>query len=317
MRPKENYTSFIAVAFGLTLAIVGAFQIYIMGEPARIEIDEARDKLIAVTGGRSLYNENCALCHGEEGEGVDGPPLNDKTFLNNTSNKRIFSLINSGVPSSVMPAWNQVYGGPFTDQQVNQIVAFVRDWTENAPDRIGIANEGNPVNGIVIFNSTCVVCHGDVGQGTENAPALDDPGRLGQFDDEWYVDTISGGRLAQGMPTWGTVLSSTQIRDLVALLRAWERGETIQLPGPEEKLQEALHSLEHGDDLHTIEHTLQSAAQGASGEVLSAINEAIEAVEAGDLNATEEAVNHALELLGAGLDGDSGEEHDDGDEHSD
>jgi mono/diheme cytochrome c family protein len=84
----------------------------------------------------------------------------------------------------------------------------------------------------VIFNSRCIVCHGESGQGTSLAPTLNDPVKLAQLDDEWYVNTITQGRPAQGMPTWGTVLSPGEIRDVVALLRTWQSGETVQPPSP-------------------------------------------------------------------------------------
>lgn len=311
MRQNESYSAYISVSFILTLAILFSFQLYISREPGRIEADQSREQLIAITAGRSLYFENCAMCHGDQGEGVDAPPLNDKNFLLNTTNDRMFSLIGSGVPSSEMPAWNQVHGGPFTDQQVNQLVAFIREWEQNAPDRQALASIGDPVTGVAIYNSTCIVCHGGNGQGTEIAPRLNDPARLAQFDDEWYTNTISAGRLAQGMPTWGTVLSTTQIRDLVALLRAWERGETVDSPGPAEALNEALHMLEHGD-FEGAEHALQTAAEGASGEVLALINEAIIAAENGDKAATEEIIHHIVDLLGKNLD-----EHEEGSEQDD
>lgn len=311
MRPKENFTPYVVVALIFTIAILSSFQLYISREPGRIETDEARDNLIAVTGGRSLYNENCAMCHGEQGEGVDAPPLNDKTFLTNNFDDRVFSLISSGVPSSEMPAWSQVYGGPFTDQEVSQLVAFIRAWEEDAPDQIAIEMMGDSVDGLIIFNSTCIVCHGENGQGTSLAPILNDPTWLAQFDDDWIFDTISGGRLAQGMPTWGTVLPPSQIRDLIALLRAWENGENVQLPGPEEALAEALHMLDHGD-LHGAEHGLRSAAEAATGELLSLITNAIEAVEAGSQEEAVEAIEQALEILSESTDGHTDDEHDPG-----
>jgi cbb3-type cytochrome c oxidase subunit III len=227
MRPKENHTPLIGTAFGLTLAILVSFQIYIFREPARIAADEARDRAAAVTEGKFLFNTYCTLCHGKQGEGVEAPALNDKQFLINTRDEVIFSVINSGVPGTEMPAWNQVNGGPLTDQQVRQLIAFVRNWEPTAPDRHAEAMQGDPAKGRVIFNSTCFICHGTNGQGTDRAPALNDPVKLAQFDDQWYADTIANGRPAKGMPTWGTVLSPAQIRDLVALLRAWQRGETM------------------------------------------------------------------------------------------
>jgi cbb3-type cytochrome c oxidase subunit III len=232
MRPKESYTRFIIVLIGFILAILMSFQIYIFREPTRIAADEDHDKSMSVSEGKATFNSFCTVCHGEQGEGLTGPALNDKQFLAETIDPRIFSLISSGIPGTQMPAWNQSHGGPFTDQQVSQLVAFIRNWEPTAPDRHAEALRGNPSKGLVIFTSTCVVCHGAGGRGTDRAPALNDALKLAKFDDAWYINTIAAGRLAKGMPTWGTVLSPSQIRDLVALLRAWQRGETVNLPVP-------------------------------------------------------------------------------------
>lgn len=112
MRKTENYSRHLFVSLVLTAAILISFQLYIFREPERIAADEKRDQLIVITEGRALYDENCAMCHGEQGESVDGPPLNDKPFLANTADETIFSLIGSGVPGSEMPAWSQAHGGP-------------------------------------------------------------------------------------------------------------------------------------------------------------------------------------------------------------
>lgn len=295
MRQKENYTPLVAIALGLTLAIVVTFQVYAIREPSRIANDAKREQLVMATEGRSLYEENCAMCHGKDGEGVDGPALNDSNLLTKTADTTIFSVIGSGVPNTEMPAWSQQHGGPFTDQQINQIVTFVRDWEANAPDRQAIAMMGDPVNGLVIFSGTCTICHGESGSGTEIAPALNDSARLSQFDDEWLVETISEGRPSKGIPTWGTVLSPTQVRDLVALLRAWEKGEVVELPGPEVYLHEAIHVLGHGET-ETALHELEEAAEVADGEMLAAIEKAITALKNGDIDAAIEAIEEAESL---------------------
>lgn len=296
MHSDENYTRFYATALVLTLVILSSFQFYIAREPSRIAADEKRDALIAVTAGRALYAENCAMCHGQEGQGVDGPALNDSGFLSDTPDQTIFSLISSGVPGTEMPAWSQGHGGPFTDEQVRQLVAFIRAWEPHAPDRQAKAMVGVAASGLTIYNSTCIVCHGPDGEGTQRAPALNDAERLAQLNDEWYAETISAGRPAQGMPTWGTVLAPEEIRDLVALLRAWERGESVEGLDATEAVAEAMHMMEHGD-LHAAAHALEEGIAGASGEVLSAMQAALEALEAGDVSPAEEAMHSLQEML--------------------
>jgi mono/diheme cytochrome c family protein len=221
MRPKEDYTPFIAAGFILTLAILVSFQVYILREPGRIASVEASDKAIAVEAGQSLFKKNCTLCHGDNGEGDSAPALNDKTFLNTTADDTIFSVISSGIPGTEMPAWNEAYGGPLTDEDVRQLVAFLRAWQPTATDIRSAPPKGDPDRGREIFANVCAVCHGDKGVGTDNAPALNDPQKLKEFDDAWYRDTIAKGRPAQGMPTWGTVLSPQQIADLIAMIDLW------------------------------------------------------------------------------------------------
>ncbi len=227
MRARENYTPFIFVAFGLTLTIFVVFQVYIFREPSRIQEQQAADLTLKIAEGNGLYTENCAACHGENGEGDIGPALNSRQFLNMTSDDAIFHLMRTGVPGTSMPAWGQIFGGPFTDQQVTQLVTFIRAWEPNALDIVPVATAPDPVNGARIYTRTCFVCHGKDGLGTDRAPALNDPQRLNRLDSAWYRSTISFGRPARGMPTWGTVLAPNQINDLVALLDAWRNGETV------------------------------------------------------------------------------------------
>lgn len=227
MRPPENYRPHITAAFGLTLAVLAAFQVYILREPQRIQLDGAADLARAVAAGEQLFSENCASCHGKQGEGGLGPTFNEHDFLASTSDETLFSLTRTGVPGTLMPAWGQNFGGPLTDEHVASLVAFIRAWEPTAPDIEPVVQEPDPVRGATIYGQTCFVCHGENGFGTEFAPALNDPERLRKLDDAWYRSTIAHGRPAKGMPTWGTVLSPMQINDLVAMIGVWRDGKTV------------------------------------------------------------------------------------------
>ncbi len=227
MRPRENYAPFISSALGLTLTILVVFQIYTLGESARIQEQEMADRASTIEAGHDLFVTNCTACHGESGEGSIGPALNSRALLRVTSDEAFFNLIRTGVPGTNMPAWGQTFGGPLTDEQVAQLAAYIRAWEPTAPELISVAASPDPVRGARIYSRTCFICHGRDGQGSERAPALNDPTRLNRLDDAWYRSTIAYGRPARGMPTWGTVLAPDQINDLVALLAAWREGQTV------------------------------------------------------------------------------------------
>jgi mono/diheme cytochrome c family protein len=75
-----------------------------------------------------LYDQNCALCHGRNGEGRVGATL-AKNFPSIRPDLRIKSTIERGIEGSVMPAWAQDYGGPLSATEINDLVAFLLTWS--------------------------------------------------------------------------------------------------------------------------------------------------------------------------------------------
>jgi mono/diheme cytochrome c family protein len=78
--------------------------------------------------GALLYASNCAVCHGQEGEGRIGATL-AKDWPSFRPDLQVKSAIEIGVEGSVMPAWSREHGGPLTDQDINDIVAFILTWS--------------------------------------------------------------------------------------------------------------------------------------------------------------------------------------------
>lgn len=227
MRAKENYFPLVNLAFFFTIAILVLFQLYILNEPTRISAVLAHDNEVAVSAGQTIFKNNCTLCHGDAGQGTPGrPALNDKYFLDSTTDDVIFSVISSGVPNTEMPAWNQAHGGPLTDEDVQNLVALLRSWEPTAQDLHNLPPEGDLTKGRGLYANVCAVCHGANGEGTAQGLALNDAVKLYQFDDSWYRDVINSGRPAKGMPTWGTVLSPQQVSDLIAVIDFWRRRAT-------------------------------------------------------------------------------------------
>lgn len=219
-----NYDSWLGVGLFFSMTILITLGIYGNTEPDRRVATQARFTAERVERGVELYAENCARCHGERGEGSRrlGPALNTAEYLAEASDQSIFDTITDGRPNTSMPAWGQTNGGPFTVEEVKDLTAFIRAWEPASPSVVEVETEADAALGAALFSVTCFGCHGLNGEGTETAPALNDREKLAAFDDAWYRQTIATGRPAQGMPTWGKVLSPAQINDLVAYLRRWE-----------------------------------------------------------------------------------------------
>jgi mono/diheme cytochrome c family protein len=273
VRSKENYRPYIFGSAVLILVTIIVFQIYIWNEPSRIQRDENTDKLAAETAGMDLYVGNCASCHGEIGQGGVGPALNSKELLESTVDEVFFGLTRIGIPGTLMPAWSQDFGGPFTDEQVSQIVAYIRSWEATAPQIGPDEQTPDPVSGAAIYDQTCFICHGENGLGG-SAPALNDAERLQDLDNAWYRGVISRGRPARGMPTWGTVLSPAQINDVVALIAAWREGQNIQAEIPLATfVTNALFAIREFDQPDAVFYlkAAQTLAEGAQSEAIQEI----------------------------------------------
>jgi mono/diheme cytochrome c family protein len=301
MRPRETFVPFMIAGLVLTLAILAAFQLYVLREPARIHAAEAADSAAAVAAGRTLFQDNCMPCHGSDGQGGVGPALNSKGLLTTTSDTTFFGIIRTGVPGSVMPAWGQTYGGPLTDEDVGNLVAFLRSWEPNAPEVTPEVSQPSASRGAAIFVQTCAICHGQNGVGTDRAPALNDPVKLHQFDDAWYHETIAQGRPAKGMPTWGTVLSPQQLDDVVALIAAWRDGETVNPPIPVlDHLLSAMFALQRSDPQDASYH-LELARVQAAGDTAAKVQSLTGLIQQGDLDMAKTQLQDLIDTLQARL----------------
>src|SRR5271163_1661726 len=66
----------------------------------------------------SLYESNCAGCHGRDGRSGAARPLNDPLFLAVIARQTLRDVIANGVARTAMPAFALNAGGTLTDQQI-------------------------------------------------------------------------------------------------------------------------------------------------------------------------------------------------------
>jgi mono/diheme cytochrome c family protein len=268
---EPNYERYIIVGLVLTLLVLAGFSNYWMGESNRLEDAAKHFANERVQHGRRVYSEQCVSCHGPEGEGGMGTALNNKSLLKNTLDEIFYSVIRSGVPSTQMPAWSVDFGGPLTDEDIRDVVAFIRAWEPTAPEIEPAVFEPDSSRGALLFSTTCSICHGDDGKGSDDGPAVNDTLRLVTLDNDWYRGVIANGRPAKGMPTWGTVLNPNQIEDLIALVDDWREGIEVEAAfSVTDLIASAIFSLEDEDPNSAAIHLTRAltVAEGTAAEIL-------------------------------------------------
>jgi len=77
----------------------------------------------AADAGREVYAEQCAQCHGERLVATGSAP--DLTLLRADERGRFDAIVRDG--KGQMPAW----AGMITDEQIDQVWAYVRSRAEN------------------------------------------------------------------------------------------------------------------------------------------------------------------------------------------
>lgn len=200
------------IAFMLTMIILGYAA---LREPERLEHFTGAREGRTIETGANIYINNCATCHGVEAKAEDcfdsagesiacqGLPLNSyflvcgdvperltQTRFEGTKLQFVERTIAAGRSGTVMPAWSGRYGGPFRDDQVQDVAAFVLnfaneefcaqepirfDWPESVDDFLMldtadfVAAPGDAENGAALYTSyACNSCHGNIDEAGSN-----------------------------------------------------------------------------------------------------------------------------------------------------
>ncbi len=88
--------------------------------------------------GAELFLTNCAGCHGPAGEGRGDLARYPALELG----PDVITATRRGVNNSLMPAFAETSGGPLTEAEIGQIVAYVRTWER--PSAMQVAAEASP-----------------------------------------------------------------------------------------------------------------------------------------------------------------------------
>ncbi|HUR50174.1 MAG TPA: c-type cytochrome [Acidimicrobiales bacterium] len=209
-------------------------------------------------GGHNIGNYGCEKCHGPNGQGGaasyvilpgedepdalprkvvwSAPPLDN--VLRRFSDEEVVEIITYGRKNTPMPAWGVDGGGPMNEQQVTDLLAYIKTLQitdEEQAKRVREQMGQYGPDGEGLFEANCARCHTkgfsysepELAGGGAYGPSLIQGVTTRQFPNrEDHVDFVTEGsdfKVAYGergegtgrMPGFGTMLSKEQIEAIV------------------------------------------------------------------------------------------------------
>jgi mono/diheme cytochrome c family protein len=242
-----------------SVAFAAFIAVYWLAEPGRMASTEEEFQQLSIERGEAYFHEgekaveeqiitgvDCARCHGEDGVGGTNLFLDPNTGERRevqvpelrglfaryeepppqhlTTRDFVYFTIERGRPGTDMPTWGNQFGGPLTDQQIDDIVNYLESMQE-------VPEVADDADGAAIFAQFCSPCHGGSGVGG-SAPAMVGGTEVQQFPEiadhiafvtEGSQSGVPYGTSGQGtgaMPGWGTQLTEEQIRAVVEYERS-------------------------------------------------------------------------------------------------
>ena len=119
----------------------------------------------AIAEGLRVYTQQCALCHGPQGDTIDGIDLRRGVFRTATSDDDLRAIVTGGAAEGRMPAM------ALRDEELSGVIAYIRAGFDPSGIAIKI---GDPERGKVLFEGKgeCASCHRVNGIGPRTAPDL-------------------------------------------------------------------------------------------------------------------------------------------------
>jgi mono/diheme cytochrome c family protein len=233
----------LSAGYAILLSVIAVILALILFIPTAAQEGDDQEQLEL---GAQIYAENCAVCHGEDGQGRIGATL-AKDWPSIRPDLKVRDTIERGIPGTLMPAWGQASGGPINEREIDALVFYILSWQSGGPIYIfptqtpglrlaltpppGVT--GDPNRGALLYAGNCAVCHGIEGEGRVGANLAKDWPSI--RPDLLVQSTIENGVEGSVMPAWsqehGGPLPEQDINNIVAFILTWSGAETATETG--------------------------------------------------------------------------------------
>ena len=150
-----------------------------------------------VTSFDTLYGENCAGCHGKNGDNGPATNLANPEYEALIDDVSLRDVIANGEKGTLMPGFGVKSGGPLTDGQVDAVVQGIRlRWKKDntlggqTPPPYKATHAGDPSKGQEVYAAACARCHGESAQHPGSAGAILDGSFLALINEQTVRTTI-------------------------------------------------------------------------------------------------------------------------------
>jgi len=176
---------------------------------SQIPIEKLAKEPKALAVGKSIFENNCEVCHGSTGKGSIGfPNLTDNDWLYGGTPKKIVQTITNGRHGH-MPA--KGLKPSMTKQDISDLANYLLSFSHRERSKAAAKR------GQILFQSACAACHGTNAKGNQAI------GSANLTDNTWLygsaykniVQTITHGRSGV-MPEWNGRLGKDRIHVVAA-----------------------------------------------------------------------------------------------------
>lgn len=232
-------------SFGVALCALSLAAAGCNDAPGKPKANDETVRPEQVSDFATLYGQNCAACHGDQGKNGAAISLANPVYLAVAGQANLQRVISAGVTGTMMPGYAKSAGGMLTDAQITILAqGMIKTWGNPAalngqtPPPYAASAPGDAERGQKTFVSSCARCHGADGAGIadkKNPGPVIDPAYLALISDQGLRSIVIAGKPEQGMPDWRSQatgagahpLSDQEITDIVA----WLASHRVAAPG--------------------------------------------------------------------------------------